>query len=180
MRAVTLTAAVVMAAGCGGGSTGFVAAPAGSTCASGLVYEGNAESPLMNPGLACRSCHLGQNFDGQNPAGLKEEEKAYFFMGTAYAAPREDDRCKSADVPAGAVVEILDTTDAVKLTLPINEAGNFFSNSTTAGFTLPYKARVVANGKTLAMASPQMDGDCNVCHTKNGKNGAPGRITWAP
>ncbi|MEW5741329.1 MAG: hypothetical protein AB1938_20570 [Myxococcota bacterium] len=178
MRLVVVTSAVLLAA-CGGGTpTGFVAAPSGATCASGLVYQGNAESPLMNPGLACRSCHLGQNFDGQNPGGLGEPDKAFFFMGTAYASPREDDRCLSANVPAGAKVEILDSAGAVQATLPLNEAGNFYSSSTMAGFTLPYRARITANGKSLEMASLQMDGDCNTCHTDSGRNGAPGRITW--
>lgn len=175
--------AVSMFVGCGGtppGGGGFVAAPSGATCASGLVYQGNQESPEMNPGMACRSCHLGNNFDNQNPGGLAEPGKAFFFMGTAYASSREVNGCKSANVPADAKVEILDSSDVVQLTLPVNAAGNFFSESTTAGFTLPYKARIVANGKTLAMATPQMDGDCNTCHTENGKNGAPGRIIWSP
>jgi hypothetical protein len=164
---------------CGGGTlANFVTAPPGSTCASGLVYQGNAGRPTMNPGLACRSCHLGQNFDNQNPAGLSKPDKAFFFMGTAYASLREDDRCLSANVPSGAKIEILDSSGAVKATLPINEAGNFFSDSTSAGFALPYRARIVANGKTLQMATPQMDGDCNTCHTDSGRNGAPGRITW--
>lgn len=181
MRLAGLMTAVGLAA-CGGTSpgNGFVAAPSGTTCASGLVYQGNEESPEMNPGQACRSCHLGANFQAQNPGGLSEPDRAYYFMGTAYASPREADDCKSANVPAGAVVEILDASGAVQATLPVNAAGNFSSSSTSAGFTLPYKARIVANGKTLAMASPQTDGDCNTCHTETGQNGAPGRITWAP
>jgi hypothetical protein len=182
MRFVTVMMAVVGLAACGGTSPsgGFVAAPSGTTCASGLVYQGNAESPEMNPGQACKSCHAGQDFQGQNPTGLSSSENVFFFMGTAYASPREADDCKSANVPAGAVVEILDSTNAVKATLAINAAGNFYSTSGSAGFTLPYKARIVANGKTLAMATPQMDGDCNTCHTDSGRNGAAGRITWAP
>lgn len=176
---VTLFFSLVLAA-CGGPApAGFEGAPAGSACASGLVWKGE-ESAEMNPGMACRACHLGQNFAGQNPTGQREPKRAFFFMGTAYAAAHEIDSCRSANVPAGAVVEILDANDVVQATLPINAAGNFYSASTTAGFTLPYKARVVANGKTNAMASPQMEGDCNTCHTAQGSGGAPGRIMWLP
>jgi hypothetical protein len=64
--------------------------------------------------------------------------------------------------------------------MPVNAAGNFYSSKSTAGFPLPYRARIVANGKTVAMATPQTEGDCNTCHTATGMNGAPGRITWAP
>lgn len=169
--------------GCGGtpvGGAGFVAAPSGATCASGLVYQGTAESSQMSPGLACKSCHAGQNFNGQNPTGESSPENVKFFMGTAYASSREVDGCKSDAVPADAVVEILDSNDTVQVTMPVNAAGNFYSSKSTAGFTLPYKARIVANGKTVSMATPQMEGDCNTCHTATGMNGAPGRITWAP
>ena len=62
----------------------------------------------------------------------------------------------------------------------LNAAGNFRSRATAAGLTLPYKARVRSGGKVNSMASAQMDGDCNVCHTVNGLNGAPGRVFLAP
>lgn len=171
-----LVALGVVLAGCGGAlGPGFGSS---NTCASGQSWKGGtSESELMNPGFACRACHLGQNFQGQNPGGGGGEPgKAYFFMGTAFSTPHEPDLCAAADVPADAVVEILDGTDTVKLSLPINAAGNFRSRSTTAGFPLPYKARVVAGGKTVAMASAQMEGDCNTCHTAAGTGGAPGRI----
>lgn len=183
MRLVVLSSVVaVLSVACGGApaGNGFVTAPSGAACASGLVYQGTAESPQMSPGLACKSCHAGQNFNGQNPSGLSSQENVKFFMGTAYASSHEVDGCKSDAVPADAVVEILDSNDTVQLTLPVNAAGNFYSSKSTAGFTLPYKARIVANGKTLAMATPQMEGDCNTCHTATGMNGAPGRIIWAP
>lgn len=184
MRLAMVSAVLVVSLfGCGGapvGGAGFVAAPSGATCASGLVYEGTRESPQMSPGLACKSCHAGQNFNGQNPSGLSSQENVKFFMGTAYAASHEVDGCKSDAVPADAVIEILDSNDMLQLSLPINAAGNFYSSRSTAGFTLPYKARIVANGKTLAMATPQMEGDCNTCHTATGMNGAPGRIIWSP
>lgn len=166
---------------CGGGvsplGNGFSNSGATDNCTSGQLWTGGtSESELMNPGYACRSCHLGSNFQNQNPSGNSERGKAYFFMGTAYGEVRQADLCAAAGVPADAVVEILDMNDVVQATLTINAAGNFRSTKTTAGFTLPYKARVKANGKTNAMASSQMDGDCNTCHTATGLNAAPGRI----
>ncbi len=129
----------------------------------------------MNPGLACRSCHLGENFRNQNPSRVSERSKAFFFMGTVFPSVREADLC-AATVPTDTVVEILDAQDLVQFSLVVNAAGNFRSRSTAPGFTLPYKARVKSGGKVNAMASPQMDGDCNACHTVNGLNGAPGRV----
>ncbi|MDP1824372.1 MAG: hypothetical protein Q8L48_14045 [Archangium sp.] len=154
----------------------FGAAPA---CESGQSWKGGTvENEQMNPGFACRSCHLGQNFQGQNPNGQPEPDKAFFFMGTAYSVPNEADLCAAAGVPSDAVVEILDTNDVVKLTLPINAAGNFRSLSTTATVPVPYKARVKANGKVNAMAAAQTNGDCNTCHTAAGLEGAPGRVLF--
>ena len=156
---------------------GFASTGVTDTCASGAKWTaGNEESELMNPGFACRSCHLGDNFQGQNPGGEAEPRKAFFFMGTAYSAPRQEDLCAAADVPADAQVEILDLDGGVQLTLPVNAVGNFRSNSTQAGFTVPYRARVRANGKLNSMGAAQTDGDCNTCHTATGLNGAPGRV----
>ncbi len=156
---------------------GYVSETPTATCASGQRWAGgNEESELMNPGFACRSCHLGQNFQGQNPGGDKEPSKAFFFMGTAYTAPHEADLCAADSVPSDAVVEILGADGGVQLALAINAAGNFRSQSTTAGFPVPYTARVRAGGKTNAMAGAQTEGDCNTCHTTAGLNGAPGRI----
>jgi hypothetical protein len=175
---VLFLGSVVLMLGCGQ-APGALGPEYGSanTCTSGQSWQGGtSESELMNPGFACRACHLGQNFQGQNPGGAAEPGKAYFFMGTAFSTPHEPDLCAAEGVPADAVVEILDSTDTVKLSLPISAAGNFRSRSTTAGFPLPYKARVVAGGKTAVMAGAQMEGDCNSCHTAAGTGGAPGRI----
>lgn len=129
----------------------------------------------MNPGLACRSCHLGENFQNQNPTRESEPGKAFFFMGTVFPSLREADLC-AAIVPTDTVVEILDAQDVVQFSLAVNAAGNFRSRSTASGFTLPYKARVKSGGRVNVMGSAQMDGDCNACHTVNGLNGAPGRV----
>ena len=166
--------------GCGGTSPvgpGFSAGASTDACPSGDRWtSGNSESELMHPGLACRSCHLGNNFMGQNPGGKAEPGEASFFMGTVFTSPHEEDLCAPAAVPTDAVVEILDTNDVVQLTLGINSAGNFRSKSTLATVPVPYKARVRAGGKVNAMAGAQGDGDCNTCHTVAGTGGAPGRV----
>lgn len=140
--------------------------PAPTVCTSGSKWTGgNEESPDMNPGLACRSCHLRD-----------EPEKAYFFMGTAYPTLHEQDRCFSS-APLGTRVEILDAAGAVRVTMQVRSLGNFYSRSTSAGFPMPYTARIVSPaGSTLAMTTPQTNGDCNSCHTEQGAGDAVGRI----
>lgn len=178
-----LVFALFVLGACGGSTPlgrGFSATPVTETCASGQRWTGGtSESELMNPGFACRSCHLGENFQNQNPTGTSERGKAYFFMGTVFPSVREADLC-AATVPTDTIVEILDMQDAVQLSLTVNAAGNFRSRSTSAGLTLPYKARVKSGSKVNVMGSAQMDGDCNACHTVSGLNGAPGRVFLAP
>lgn len=146
------------------------AGPAPTTCASGSrwLLGDNVGSPNMNPGKACRACHV-----------TSEPGRAYFFMGTVFRATHEQDRCNAAP-PAGLVVEIIDANGNTALTLPVRSpSGNFYSTSVNTNVALPYKARVRDSmGRTLTMNTPQMSGDCNTCHTEQGANGAAGRITW--
>jgi hypothetical protein len=153
--------------------------PSPTTCENNSTWTGNLNgSSHMNPGLACRSCHLGDNFLGQNPTGAVEAFRAYFFMGTVFPLLHERDRCYGAP-PSNTVVEILDKNGAVALRMQAAPpSGNFFSTSTMAGVQLPYTARVLANGKSVTMNTPQTNGDCNTCHTEQGLSGAPGRIVW--
>ncbi len=149
------------------------------TCASNSKWTmGNIASDAMNPGFACRSCHLGQNFEGQNPTGESNLQWAMFFMGTLYSDFNQANLCRADAVPAGATVEILDATGALKLSLPVDPSGNFRSGTVDAMIPLPYRARVKANGQTRVMGTAQMNGDCNTCHTEQGREGAPGRIVW--
>ena len=126
----------------------------------------------MLPGYACRSCHLGRNFLGQNPGGASQPEEAFSFSGTLYPGFHEADGCNAAP-PATAVIEILDNAGVVALTLRPNPVGNFYSN---VAIPLPYTARVNVNGAMRVMTTPQTEGDCNTCHTESGLSGAPGRI----
>ncbi|MEW5738610.1 MAG: hypothetical protein AB1938_06765 [Myxococcota bacterium] len=160
------------------------------TCASGQSWtDGNNGEFDMNPGWACVSCHLGNNFNGQNPPPPDDKiDEAWFFMGTVYPALNERDRCVS-EPPATVRVEILDTNGNVVLTMtPSRTSGNFASDNRLAHSTRafrsngaapsPYRARVVNGAASLTMMTAQTSGDCNTCHTERGANGAAGRIVY--
>jgi hypothetical protein len=151
------------------------------TCASTRLwtdrYRGSGD---MNPGMACRACHAGQNFNGQNPAGERELGRQYWFAGTAFPGKYERDGCL-ASAPPGVTVEILDADGGVRLSMPVRTgSGNFYEPSLrTRPQWLPYTARVKRNGVVVStMRTPQMSGDCNTCHTGPDGQGEPGRITY--
>lgn len=168
------------------GTCGSVAGDGGVamlTCKSNRTwtnrYQGSGD---MNPGMACRACHAGENFKGQNPQGQSELGRVYFFAGTIFPGVNEKDGCLDAP-PTGVTVEILDGTGAVKLTMtPSRTSGNFYNTTIrTTPTWLPYTARVKRNGMVVStMRTAQMSGDCNLCHTERGDMGAPGRISAGP
>ncbi len=140
----------------------------------------------MNPGWACQSCHNGQNVAGQNPGGASEPERSYFFMGTVFRQPNERDLC-NAGLTGTVEIEIIGADGTPITTMRArNGSGNFFSDGeapmsdrlilSNAPLSLPYTAKVRANGTVREMRTPQMSGDCNLCHTERGAQLAPGRI----
>lgn len=150
--------------------------PQPTSCASNKFWGyGNSGSSGMNPGLACRACHLGQNFNGQNPQGYSEPFRAYFFMGTVFSDAHAKNLCNTTP-PSGAKIEILDKNGNVALTMTANSVGNFYSTSTTTSIPMPYTARVTANGMSAKMLTPQTSGDCNACHVQHAAAPNPGRI----
>ena len=157
------------------------AGPAPLTCATGVLQPrpvaGDAKGgPTMAPGLACRACHLGQNFLGQNPGGaLVRLDQALDAMGTVFPALHEKDLCTSDAGSGGARVEILDSAGNLKASLTVTPGGNFFGD-VPGGLPNPYKARVVRGAASREMVGTQTVGDCNTCHTEQGLSGAPGRI----
>jgi len=138
-------------------------------CSSGRYWaEGDEKSPYMNPGLPCISCHAKEN------AERGRLRAPNLLGGTVYPTVREPNLCEG--VPGGATIVITDAQQK-QFSFPVNSAGNFYAfNYDAAGLTFPIRAKVVAGGKERAMATPQMTGDCNSCHTEQGLNGAPGRI----
>lgn len=139
-------------------------------CTSGTMWPGgNRGAPIMHPGGACIACHASSGDDASLvPKG--DDAPRFVIAGTVYPTGHEPNDCNGA---SAATVEITDATGAVTA-LPVNAVGNFF---TTSRLPFPIHAAVVANGKRRAMVSSPPRGDCNGCHTPDGANGAPGRIT---
>ena len=130
------------------------------TCTSNTTWaQGNRGSSRMHPGGTCIQCHSS----GEGPS--------FSIAGTAYPSAHEPNDCNGK---SGATVTIVDAAGK-QFTLTTNAAGNFYDTGIT--LTLPYHAKVSANGKERAMSAAQTSGDCNSCHTESGANGAPGRIT---
>jgi hypothetical protein len=123
-------------------------------CSSGKMYTGGF-GPTMEPGLSCYNCHGTQ----------------FTIVGTVYPTAHEPDACNGANVK-GATVTLTDASNT-KITLTPNTVGNFYSDQAVA---LPFTAVVSYSGKTIAMTTPQMNTDCNSCHSQQGDSCAPGRI----
>lgn len=134
----------------------------GPACSSGTFWTmGNRESPLMYPGRACNACH--QISGGPN---LR-------IAGTVYPTLDEVDDCNGKGAPPQVNV-VITAVDGKVYTLPVNGSGNFLLRGMNP--KPPFKAVVTDGAKTRAMVGSVTSGDCNSCHTKDGKNGAPGRI----
>jgi hypothetical protein len=76
-------------------------------------------------------------------------------------------------------VRLIDA-NGVSLTLPVNTAGNFFSEERLA-FPLRLAEVIGPTGVRRSMGEAVPHGDCNLCHTRQGTDTptglAPGRIT---
>lgn len=156
----------------GGGSTTGADDPfkAEPMCSSGKMWtQGNQESPLMHPGMACLTCHK------QMEPFL---EMRLPVVGTVYPSGHEPDDCLGVDGTAEAMYVEITTADAKVVKLPVNSSGNFLYDAFEDGGALmfPITAKVVKGDKVRAMLTPQSTGDCNSCHTQDGTQAAPGRI----
>lgn len=133
-------------------------------CSSARMWtSGNRGSQNMNPGQPCIACH-------------QTDPEAPFFSiaGTLYQTAHEPNNCYGG-VPVAMGTPVVEITDAMGQVLMLNvlTSGNF---GTQRSITPPYRARVLFNGTERVMATPQTNGDCNLCHTQMGAMGAPGRI----
>ena len=150
-------------------------------CASGTMWtQGDNGSSSMHPGRACNACHSGNS--GPN----------FRFAGTVYRGGVHDvDDCNGASPPPPLTVVITDK-DGRTMNLQVNGAGNFSVEADDGKggggqggqgqggrgpkFSAPYRVRVSDGTLSRAMAGNFTQGDCNSCHTRDGANGAPGRI----
>ncbi len=131
-----------------------------TVCTSDVYWTGGANAQ-MHPGIACLNCHQGNNGPDVPAAG------------TVYPTPHEPDDCHGVSDATEATV-VLTGADGVEHVLPVNAAGNFLLLEGT--LELPYRAKVVYQGRERVMIQQQVSGDCNSCHTELGLRGAPGRI----
>lgn len=139
-------------------------------CSSNRTFVGDRSDPPdphpgMFPGEACISCH-------QSTTG----EPKLVVGGTVYPTAHEPNDCISASIPSGAAVVISREDGTEWRSIPIGPNGNFLALDGQGTLPIPFTARVTANGRERAMATPQRSGDCNSCHTVKGTSGAPGRI----
>jgi hypothetical protein len=149
----------------GSSSSGSDPLNAAATCTSNATWtRGTRGSANMQPGVACINCH---DTSGGPP---------FVIAGTVYPSGHEPDLCNG--VSGGYTVVITDKAGKV-FKAPVNSVGNFYLSTFQATVSMPYTAKVVDNttGAERAMSTPQSSGDCNSCHTQDGANSAPGRIT---
>ena len=141
-----------------GGTNPFATDP---VCTNGKSTI-NFGSQNMFPGEACVSCHKA-NFG-----------PTLTIAGTVYPTAHEPNDCKGVNV-SGAQIILTDSTNKV-VTINVNSAGNFYSQTSIKA---PYTVRLTYQGRERDMTglvTAPTDGDCNVCHTESGAQGAPGRI----
>ena len=127
-------------------------------CSSGSVAPDYGESPLMRPGGDCVACHSTNG--GPH----------FAIAGTVMSGSDDDDNCNGV---AGVTVELTDANQHVT-NLVTNQAGSFYLQG--GAIALPYKVRLLYQGRTRDMVAAQAAGSCNSCHTADGASGAPGRI----
>lgn len=128
-------------------------------CTSGTFWS-RGYSEEMHPGGTCITCHAGA-----------DRAPHFTIAGTVYPTAHEPTDCNAAN-PAGVQVQITGMDGKIFL-LHANRVGTFVLRERVA---LPYKARVLSQGRVREMKSAQSSGDCNSCHTQSGTAGAPGRV----
>jgi cytochrome c553 len=173
-----------IAAGMPAGSCGAVDAggsPVAVQCTSGTFWTKDDDdgSKLMAPGRACMTCHEIERSDETKDGDDDDDDDhddddvpLFTIAGTLYPSLHEPDNCYGhGDGDAQVVIE---GADGNVLTLDVNRAGNFMTETLVA---LPYRAKVVRGGKEIAMQASQTSGDCNTCHSSAGTSDAAGRIT---
>lgn len=152
------------------------------TCTEGVRWQGlhTAKSETlefnddhvaareMHPGSRCVGCH-----DEEGEGGALD----FAVSGTIHRNLKEADDCFGV---GGATVVITDA-NKTEYSLKTDQAGNFFLLADDApNFKMPYRAKVVYQGRVATMKEEVSKRDCAECHTKEGRKGgdddAPGRI----
>ena len=158
-----------VAAGMPAGTCGAIPPkPAETTCTSGELWDEKATpTAAMNPGQPCRACHK-----------TKAAAFNYFFMGTVFPTFHEEDLCISPPTLGGKIGDPRrgrqrdDDPDAERIRQLHVERRRGRGPASLQGTP----GREWADTGTMTKA--QTDGDCNKCHTEQGAEDAPGRLTW--
>lgn len=155
-------------------------------CTSARFWtDGDEGDEEMHPGRACIQCHdnpdkYGEGDDDDDDDDEEEEEEEeeedddiprYLIAGTVYPTAHEPDECYGVDSATTYVV--VEDANGTTRTLATNEAGNFFTED---ALVAPYRVKVIRGDETRAMSELAEHGDCNLCHTVEGDEDAPGRI----
>ena len=75
------------------------------------------------------------------------------------------------------MIVVLTGADGKEWTIQANSAGNFWLDPDEDDVAMPYTARIVdKHGNERVKQTPVDDGDCASCHTRDGANGAEGRL----
>ena len=155
-------------AGTGGKAGAGAAANAPNTtgCASGAKSPSGAGAD-MNGGRACLDCH-----DAKGGPDL-------VIAGTVFGAPDQPNRCTGASPDGssikGAVMTITDVEGTV-VDVPVRSKGNFLLARKGHPLVPPFTAKLSWEGRERIKQIPVESGDCNLCHTQKGDDGAEGRI----
>lgn len=164
------------AGSCGGDGADAAPATVETTCTSGTHWtRGDHGSTLMKPGAACIHCHAtgSEDDDDSVEAQTRDRGPTLSFAGTVFPAAHDENDCNGLGASDTKVT--LTGADGQVVELPINAAGNFYTQTKLA---IPVVARVVNAAGTRRMKTPVQDGDCNKCHTATSVS--PGRITAKP
>ena len=121
----------------------------------------------MLPGYACNGCHAETN-----AAAGETEAPIFALSGTVYPTAHEPDGCVGSGAQ-GAEIEVVSATGK-RFVAIANRVGNFQFESNDIEY--PITASVRFQGRVRWMIEPQLDFDCNHCHSSAGAEGASGRI----
>lgn len=119
-------------------------------------------SSLMLPGQPCVQCH----------EMARGGARIITVGGTVFGDVHQLDDCKGVE---GVEVVVTDSLGVTRR-LATNVSGNFFTRSTLVA---PFTVYVTDGTYERHMEGPAEHGDCNLCHSAEGAELAPGRIVAA-
>jgi hypothetical protein len=146
-----------------GGALDGGGGPPTSACSSKSSWTGGLlGSADMTPGRPCIACHL-----------TAPQSPQYTVAGTIYGNLHDPDDCNGIDGHGVAVAFLNDSGMEIGNRVQVNRVGNFVYSR-----PMPpaYRIKIIAGGIERLKQTPVTNGDCNLCHTASGAQGARGRI----